>query len=37
MGLKAAGLGISVHRFVSEAMEEKLAKEVEPIEPEDRM
>jgi hypothetical protein len=35
--LKAAELGISVRRFVSEAMEEKLARELEQIEPEDRL
>jgi hypothetical protein len=35
--LKAAELGISVHRFVSEAMEEKLVGESEQIEPEDRL
>ena len=35
--LKAAELGISLNRFVSEAMEEKLARDVQQIEPEDRL
>jgi len=35
--LKAAELGISVYQFVSEAMEEKVARESEQLEPEDRL
>jgi hypothetical protein len=35
--LRAAELGVAVHQFVSEAMEEKLAKQVESIDPEDRV
>ena len=34
--LRAAGLGVSVNQFVSEAMEEKVARD-EQIEPEDRL
>ena len=35
--LKAAELGISLNRFVSEAMEEKLARDSKQIEPQDQM
>jgi predicted HicB family RNase H-like nuclease len=35
--LKAAELGISLHQFVSEAMEEKLATQLEQTDQEDRL
>ena len=35
--LKAAELGISLNRFVSEAMEEKLARDSKQVEPQDQL